>query len=177
MQEADAYCCHGRCRCSFFSMYETNENCSKTVLTNHSHSGTAPPLPLSVTFFVFTQLTGGFSGGCRHFSVLYGHADFTTVSLLVSVPIGPLLAGCHYGLFAQASASCALSQFSVNPRFQCHAVIIRCEHIQGGFFAGSGQRVAVSELVVRKMNIYPSGSFLRLLYLKIQLEVDFHPLF
>ena len=98
-------------------MYETNENRSKAALANRSHSGTAPPLPLSVAFFVFAQLTGGFSGGCRHFSVLYGRADFTTVSSLASVPIGPLLAGRHYGLFARASASCAPSQFGANPRF------------------------------------------------------------
>ena len=45
----------------------------------------------------------------------------------------------------------------------------------GGIFCG--QRVAVSEPVVRKINICPSVSFLRLFYLKIQLEIDFHPLF
>ena len=39
------------------------------------------------------------------------------------------------------------------------------------------QRVAVSEPVVQKINIYPFVSFLRLFCLKIQLEIDFHPLF
>ena len=45
----------------------------------------------------------------------------------------------------------------------------------GGIFCG--QRVVVSEPVIRKINIYPFVSFLRPFCLKIQLEIDFHPLF